>query len=45
MEVQGEPEIIDDLLLYLHRQKFIRIDRMDEEKIDLEEEKEFRERG
>ena len=45
MEVQGEPEIIDDLLLYLHRQKLIRIDRMDEEKIDLKEEKEFRERG
>ena len=44
MEVQGGPEIIDDVLLYLHRQKFIRIDRMDEEKIDLKEETDFKER-
>ena len=32
MEVQGEPEVIDDLLLYLHRQRFIRIEKMKEEK-------------
>ena len=44
MEVQGEPEKIDDLLLYLHRQKFIRINRMDEEKIELKEEREFKEK-
>ena len=44
MEVQGEPEIIDDLLLYLHRQRFIRISRMEEEKIDLKEETDFKER-
>ena len=44
MEVQGEPELIDDLLLYLHRQRFIQIRRMDEEKIELNEEREFKER-
>lgn len=44
MEVQGEPEKIDDLLLYLHHQKFIRIGRMDEEKIELKEEREFKEK-
>ena len=42
--MQGEPEIIDDLLLYLHRQRFIRISRMEEEKIDLKEETDFKER-
>ncbi len=43
MEVQGEPELIDDLLLYLHRQRFVRISRMDEVKIALEEERDFKE--
>lgn len=45
MEVQGEPEPIDDLISYLHRQRFIRIDRMDTEALALEEETDFRERG
>lgn len=45
MEVQGEPEPIDDLISYLHRQRFIRIDRMDIEALALEEERDFRERG
>lgn len=44
MEVQGEPERIDDLLLYLHRQRFIRIEEMKEVKIDLKDEKSFEER-
>ena len=44
VEMEGEPEIIDDLLLYLHRQRFIRISRMEEEKIDLKEETDFKER-
>jgi len=44
MEVQGEPDLIDDLLLYLHRQRYIRIDRIEEEKMDLKEEKSFREK-
>lgn len=43
MEVQGDPEKIDELLLYLHRQRFIRIDEMQEEKIKLKEETKFRE--
>ena len=43
MEVQGEPELIDDLLLYLHRQRFVLISRMDEVKIALEEERDFKE--
>ena len=43
MEVQGEPELIDDLLLYLHRQRFVRISRMEEVKIALEEERDFKE--
>ncbi len=45
MEVQGEPEPIDDLISYLHRQRFIRIDRMDTETLAPEEERDFRERG
>lgn len=44
MEVQGEAELIDDLLLYLHKQRFIRIDEMKEEKTELKEEREFREK-
>lgn len=44
MEVQGEPKLIDDLLLYLHRQRFVRIERMDEQKIALVEERDFKER-
>lgn len=44
MEVQGKVELIDDLLLYLHKQRFIRIDEMKEEKIELKEEREFREK-
>ncbi|MDO4260829.1 MAG: acylphosphatase [Eubacteriales bacterium] len=44
LEAQGDPERIDDLILYLHRQRFIRIDEMREEKTGLLEEKDFRER-
>ncbi len=44
MEVQGEAELIDNLLLYLYKQKFICIKRMDEEKIDLKEERDFKEK-
>lgn len=44
MEVQGEPEKIDEMLLYLHRQRFIRIDEMEEEKVALKDETEFKER-
>lgn len=44
MEVQGDPNWINDLLLYLHRQRYIQIERMDEEKIELKEESSFRER-
>lgn len=43
MEVQGDPEKIDELLLYLHRQRFIRIDEMQEKKIKVKEETKFRE--
>jgi acylphosphatase len=43
MEVQGEPDQIDELLLYLHKQRFVRIERMDEEKIELQNESDFRE--
>jgi len=43
MEVQGDPELIDELLLFLHRQRFVRIDEMREEKIALKEETKFRE--
>ncbi|MCD8241065.1 MAG: acylphosphatase [Lachnospiraceae bacterium] len=43
MEVQGEPELISDLIRYLGRQHFIRIDRMDEEEEDLQTEGSFRE--
>lgn len=44
MEVQGEPELIDDLVRHLHRQRFVRIDRMDEETIDVKEERAFKEK-
>lgn len=44
MEVQGEPDLIDALLLYLHRQRFVQIDRMEEKKIPLKEESTFNER-
>lgn len=44
MEVQGEPELIDDLLLYLHRQRFVRIEEMKEEKIEIKEESSFKEK-
>lgn len=44
MEVQGKPELIDDLLLYLHRQRFVRITRMDEQTMALVEERDFTER-
>ena len=44
MEVQGDPNWIDDLLLFLHAQKYIRIDEMEETKIELEKESSFRER-
>jgi acylphosphatase len=41
MEVQGNPSQIDELLLYLQKQRFIRIERIDEEKIALQEESDF----
>ena len=45
MEVQGDPNKINDLLLYLQAQRFIQIEEMDEKKIPLqEEETAFRER-
>jgi acylphosphatase len=43
MEAQGEPELIDRLILHLQKQRFIRIDEIEEEKIALKEEREFRE--
>ena len=45
MEVQGDPNKINDLILYLQAQRFIQIEEMDEKKIPLqEEETAFRER-
>lgn len=44
MEVQGDPNRIDDLLLFLHAQHHIRIDKMEETKIPLKEESSFQER-
>ena len=45
MEVQGDPNKINDLILYLQVQRFIQIEEMDEKKIPLqEEETAFRER-
>ena len=44
MEVQGKPELIDDLLLYLRKQRFVRITRMDEQTMALVEERDFTER-
>lgn len=44
MEVQGDPNRIDDLLLFLHAQRHIRIDKMEETKIPLKEESSFQER-
>lgn len=45
MEVQGEPEFIDGLILYLRSQRFIRIERMAEDEMELREERDFREKG
>ena len=45
MEVQGDPNQINELILYLHAQRFVRIEEMDEEKIPLQEnESTFQER-
>ena len=44
MEVQGSPDQINELILHLYHQRFIRIDEMQERKIPLEDEREFRER-
>jgi len=44
MEVQGEVTLIEDLIQYLQRQRFIRIERMEEEKIQLKEETSFKEK-
>jgi hypothetical protein len=43
MEVQGNPSQIDELLLHLQKQRFVQIEQMDEEKIALREESDFRE--
>jgi acylphosphatase len=43
MEVQGNPSRIDELLLYLQKRRFVRIERMDEEKIELQKESDFHE--
>jgi acylphosphatase len=43
MEVQGDPSQIDELLLYLQKRRFVRIERMDEEKIELQKESDFHE--
>ena len=45
LEVQGDPNKINDLILYLQAQRFIQIEEMDEKKIPLQEEETvFRER-
>lgn len=44
MEVQGEPEMIEDLLGYLRRQRFVRVERMDEETIAVKSESGFKEK-
>ena len=44
MEVQGSPDQINELILHLYHQRFIRIDEMQEQKIPLKDEREFRER-
>lgn len=44
MEVQGDPDRINLLLLYLYRQRFVQIEDMKEEQIELKEETAFRER-
>ena len=44
MEVQGSPDQISELILHLYHQRFIRIDEMQEQKIPLKDEREFRER-
>ena len=41
MEVQGDPNKINDLILYLQAQRFIQIEEMDEEKIEGIEEREI----
>lgn len=43
MEVQGDPDRINLLLLYLFKQRFIRIEDMKEEKMELKKETTFRE--
>ena len=44
MEVQGDPNRINELLLFLKNQKYIRIDEMKEKKITFQVESSFRER-
>lgn len=44
MEVQGDPDKIEELILFLRGQRFIRIREMKEEKMELKEESEFREK-
>ncbi len=44
MEVQGDPEQISLLLMYLHKQRFIRIEEMKEKEIGLEQESTFEEK-
>lgn len=44
MEVQGDPDKIDDLILYLRKQRWIRIRSMDETKMELKQETGFHER-
>lgn len=43
MEVQGEPEHLEELIQYLQNQRFIRIDSLEEERRELKEETDFRE--
>lgn len=44
MEVQGDPNRINELLWFLKNQKYIRIDEMKEKKITFQVESSFRER-
>ena len=45
MEVQGTEEKIDELVLFLDRQRYIEITGMDVKKIPLKDERDFHERG
>ena len=45
MEVQGTEEKIDELVLFLDRQRYIEITGMDVKKIPLKDERDFLERG